>query len=258
MWQITRYHPRFADTAELAAKPRCLLLSGWSMNADVFAPLLPGLAQRFDVYQANWQPPNHGSLNEAVALLGQQIEQPIWLIGWSLGGNIAIALANQKPDAVLGVMTCATTPVFVKHHHESLGMPKTTFTAFYQHMACTNGHDGLTRFDALQMQGDIHHMQGRRALKAYRKQQQPWAHAALMHTLGWLEHLEQTQHYRQITVPVLALFAVNDAMVNADTAREITTLNPLISPHVLPDASHACIITHTQAVLLHCFNWINH
>lgn len=104
-----------------------LLLPGYGANERYMQPLYNRL-QRLGYAPRHWQQgTNTGAVHKLVPKLSQlltewqaEIDQPITLIGWSLGGYIARELARDLPETVGGVITLGSPAV---------GGPKYTITA---------------------------------------------------------------------------------------------------------------------------------
>ena len=91
-------------------------LHGWGMNQLVWQPIRERLSQQA---QVTWiDLPGHGrsvelklgNLAEVVEQLIPYIPEGAVLIGWSLGGIIAQALAQRLPTQVAGLVLIASTP----------------------------------------------------------------------------------------------------------------------------------------------------
>ena len=81
--------------------PDLLLFHGWAMHAGIFTPLLPGLRRHFRVHCIDL--PGHGhSIGSSLPLdfeavwqhLLPRLEQPAYVMGWSLGGLFAATFRN--------------------------------------------------------------------------------------------------------------------------------------------------------------------
>jgi pimeloyl-[acyl-carrier protein] methyl ester esterase len=96
-----------------------VLLHGWGMNSHVWQPILPALAQRAQVITIDL--PGHGAnshlplgtLESVVEQLAEHIPPDAIIMGWSLGGLIAQALAHALPERVAALILVASTPKFV-------------------------------------------------------------------------------------------------------------------------------------------------
>lgn len=96
-----------------------VVLHGWGMNSHVWQPIQAALAQRARVTLVDL--PGHGrshqltlgSLDEVVAQLEPHIPPNALIMGWSLGGLVAQALAHALPERVAGLIMIASTPKFI-------------------------------------------------------------------------------------------------------------------------------------------------
>jgi len=102
--------------------PPLVLLHGWAMHAGIWGPLVPRLARRHRVYAVDL--PGHGrsaelprftldAVVETLAARFADTAQPVSLLGWSLGGQLAIRWALSEPQRVGRVALVCTTPRFV-------------------------------------------------------------------------------------------------------------------------------------------------
>jgi pimeloyl-ACP methyl ester carboxylesterase len=103
-----------------ATAPPVLLLHGWTVSADLnFFSLYEELAARHRVIALDHRGHGRGmrprtpfSLEEcaddAAALLGELGVGPVILVGFSMGGAIAMLLHHRRPDLVRGMVVCGT------------------------------------------------------------------------------------------------------------------------------------------------------
>ena len=102
--------------------PPLVLLHGWAMHSEMWGPLLPRLAQRFRVHAVDL--PGHGhsaplhafTLDGVVAALASAFAadtRPLTVLGWSLGGLVAMRWAHLEPARVGRLVLVATSPRFV-------------------------------------------------------------------------------------------------------------------------------------------------
>ena len=185
------------------------------------------------------------------ALKPIEARRPLYLMGWSLGGQVAAALTQALPH-VRGLITVASNPCFVARENWPTAMPSDVFSAF-----CAQFNDDATgafkRFCALQSSGS-------RQLKGLRKQvaaslaapepeqQSSWAQA-----LEWLA-LDQRPALQAFAKPQLHLLASDDALVpktlplqgfgEVQILEGFSHLLPLEAPTELARAVDVFIKTH--------------
>ena len=254
-WSLTKYTDHYAINPD--AEKICILIPGWGVGSDIFEWLRPALAQNFIVYQADaLQYSNMLTAAESAAQLQQAIEESILseypqqsctLIGWSLGGNIALQLALDFPASVDTLTLLATSPAFVAREHWPLAMDTKTYAMFEQGIK-KQASKTLKRFDLLQAKGDGKHKQLQHALLEYRKQQSLMDDDELAAGLALLADFDQASRLGELQMPVLWCLGEQDQLVNAAIAEPLQALLPHAHIHVLPQVSHLPFLTATDEV----------
>ncbi|TLS76916.1 alpha/beta fold hydrolase [Mariprofundus erugo] len=103
--------------------------------------------------------PGHGGAADVAAdawvdaLAAQLPDAACSLVGWSLGGMLAMALAERVPDKVANLALIATTPRFRVGDGWLYGCDDAVFTAFAE-AAASASLKTLNRFFALMLHGD--------------------------------------------------------------------------------------------------------
>lgn len=244
MWQIEAFTEKYAIATD--ATVRCLLIPGWSFNSDIFEWLLPGLAQNFMVSTADCiSLPAGTTKKEMVESLAMMITEPSWIIGWSLGGNIAIEIAHRFPEKVLGLFLLSTTPLFVGKDDWLVGLDKENFRKFQQGLL-ENSEKTLRKFDLLQTRADAEEKTLRHALEEYRKQQKMLSVAELAQGLEILGDFDQRAILPELAQPTLWCFGEMDALVNVYTAQEIKTIIPAARIEIFRYCAHLPFLTNAD------------
>ncbi|MBT9566893.1 MAG: alpha/beta fold hydrolase [Thiobacillus sp.] len=134
------------------------MVHGWGMNADVFNDLADRLSADFDVRVFNL--PGHGG-RRAVSnntLRGwaddivSELPPGSTLLGWSLGGQLAMRAALDHPDRVSRLVLLSTTPRFVISNAWAHGLALADLQAFGADLL-GNPRATLLRFMSLQTRG---------------------------------------------------------------------------------------------------------
>lgn len=248
MWNVRLFTEEYSAVKH--ELPSCLLLSGWSFDTAIFEWILPGLAQQFTVSTADVVSfPEDNTFTQLVDVLAQLITAPTWLIGWSLGGNIAIELASRYPDKVLGLCLLATTPLFIANQEWLVGISPESFDIFERGLS-KNVERTLARFDAMQCTGDSIALSLAHAFTQYRTMQVALPSADLQRGLQLLRNMDQRKTINELTLPMLWCFGEVDPLINAYTAYEVKQLCPLAETYVFRQAAHSLFLSQPDK----CFN----
>lgn len=185
-----------------------VLLPGWGISADCLQPLAEALQQRFPKAQLQILPlPRFTQPNLAHALteLQEQLPSTPWLIGWSLGGMLALQLTQQLP--VAGVITIASNACFTQRPDWPWAMAQEDFAAFQQGCAAQLTSI-LKRFSLLCSQGADNPRQLAKQLLPFKQTPEQASHG-----LSLLQQLDNRQLLAQLAVPQLHILAQQDALV---------------------------------------------
>jgi pimeloyl-[acyl-carrier protein] methyl ester esterase len=153
--------------------PPLVLLHGWAMHSGIWHPLASRLARHHRVHAVDL--PGHGfsapastfTIAQVVAALEAAFAAeptPLDVVGWSLGGQIALAWALTNPQRVARLALVATTPRFVAGDGWEHAISRETLKRFGDELAVA-WKPTVLRFLTLQLRGSEH---GHAALAALR------------------------------------------------------------------------------------------
>ncbi|MEZ5537934.1 MAG: pimeloyl-ACP methyl ester esterase BioH [Thiolinea sp.] len=229
-----------------------VVLHGWGMNHRVWEPVRHQLAAHM---QVTWiDLPGHGdshalvaeSQQEMVALLAEHIPQDAIIMGWSLGGMMAQALALQYPQQVKALILVASTPCFVQHAGWAHGLPVSVVQEFAAGLQ-RDYEATVKRFFALQFMGvrsdpqRIHDLRDNILSKP-----------AAFHALETgLDILSTADFSRQvITQPAQWIFGRLDKLIPVSLAEHLALENNNDNNrqqvHIMQKAAHVPFVTHTD------------
>lgn len=219
-----------------------VLLSGWSMDAAVWRPLLPRLRSLanitlLDLPGTGGSPAGDYELPALLDAILKRAPEQAYYLGWSLGGSLALALAQQAPARVAGVLAAATNLSFVATGAWPWAMPVADFERFYAQVE-QRGLRALNRFDLLQAAGGSHHKEALCRCRQLRgaatdtNTDMP----SLLSGLQLLGALDHTQF--SAPVPLAFLFAAHDGLVPAAAAVAVRERLQPLALEVVPDCNH--------------------
>jgi pimeloyl-[acyl-carrier protein] methyl ester esterase len=230
------------------------LLHGWGMNLRVFDALRTQLAQHYTVTALDL--PGHGrspwiaglTPAQQLALLAAQLPQDALLVGWSLGGQLALRLAAGGALRVRQLALIACTPRFVRSEDWPHGLPSALLQQFARQLA-SDPRRTLTDFLSLQVRGSA------RADIVLSSLQQALLEHGEPHPLALAAGLEQLQHNdlralaRALRVPTVVIAGQYDRVTPCTAAQALADLLPQAQLLALPRAGHAPFLSHGQDVL---------
>lgn len=194
-------------------------VSGWGMPPWLLDACLPrGRAIYRITPEQLLESPADGADAAVERWLPALPQRAIW-VGWSLGGQLAMAASARAPDQVAGVITLCANPRFVGADNWPAGVAPRVFNDFRRRLK-RSPDETLSHFCSLMIYGADGASTDRRWLRHAQWPALPEAWR-LERTLGWLGELDQRSLWKAPPVPSCHLFGEKDALVPVSAASEL-------------------------------------
>ncbi len=236
------------------AGPPLVLLHGWAMHSGLWGPLPGRLAARFRVHAVDL--PGHGrsaavapgTLDAVTAAVAAAVDarEPLTLVGWSLGGTVALHWARTRPADVARLVLVAATPRFVAADGWPWAMAPVTLARFGDELAVSYRLT-LQRFLSLQLAGSA---DARATLATLRREL--FAHgepppAALAAALAILATTDLRAEVPAIAQPALVVAGERDTLVPAAAGEWLAAALPDARFVAIAGAGHVPFLSHPAA-----------
>jgi len=236
-----------------AALRDIVLLHGWGTNAAVWRDVAKRLGARFRLHAPTLpygtaDAADHFMSADGIAeRLARSTPRRALVCGWSLGGTIALAWASRAPDQVAGLALIATSPCFVQRPDWRHGLEPWAVRDFARGLA-REPAVVLTRYIALQAQGDAHAARVARHLRrSFTLAPRPHP-AALERALELLCEADLRHVLRQVKQRVLVMHGTRDRVVPLSAAEYLAQTLPDARLAVVEGAAHAPFASQPEAV----------
>jgi len=236
--------------------PPLVLLHGWSMTGRVFSGLqeaLPGV-QSFAV-----DLPGHGRsvapapfdlaglASPVVELFERRDLRGAVLLGWSLGGMLALALEPRLRSRLAGLVLVGTTPKFVSGPDWEHGLPATRVRVMQRdlqrrYLATMEGF-----FRDMFAPGEVEPAQVRQIARRVAGAELLPPEAVAAGGLNLLKQLDLRPGLGTLTTPALVLHGEQDTIIPAGAGRVLAESLPQARLELFPDCGHAPFLTRPGA-----------
>lgn len=235
--------------------PDLVLLHGWALHGGMWGPWLDELAAHARLHLVDL--PGHGHSPWAPGLAGlaglaravaNVVPRGALLLGWSLGGMIALELARQDPLRPGALVLLATTPRFVAGPDWPHGMDAAVLDEFARGLA--DDHRGTVQnFLALQARGDERSLETLRQLRRSLDAHGPPDARALGAGLQVLRETDLRGALPGIALPALVIAGQRDRLTPAAAGRELARALPAAEFVQVTGGGHAPFLSHGRQVL---------
>jgi len=227
-----------------------VMIPGWAMHRKVWGGWGDALARRYRVCCIEL--PGHGgtpsrpgwTLPDVAARLAEAIEAPSVLVGWSLGGQVALQVASSYPEKVAGLVLIGTNPKFTVEGGWP-GMVVETLRRFREGVE-TDVTATLNRFLSLVCQGGDG--RGLRLLRRNWRALPPPSLEDLLQGLRLLEEVDLRPVLTGIGVPALVVAGEGDVLVPLEASRRLAAMLPDGRLLTLEGGGHAPFLFHPEAL----------
>jgi len=219
-----------------------VLLHGWGTHSNSWLPLIPGLQKIANVIALDL--PGFGEsapipkfdLDVVLTLIAQQLPEKCVLIGWSLGGVLAVQLAARYPEKITRLVTLCANAKFVATENYLPAMSPAVNNEFNQSFEC-DAQTTLKLFSGLLAQGDPNE---RVLLKKFRSLiDSKTVNANWLQALKLLAEIDNRDVFSKLTQAGLHLLAEKDALVAIAAYESMTALNSKQQVKIISNSAHA-------------------
>jgi pimeloyl-[acyl-carrier protein] methyl ester esterase len=225
-------------------------LHGWGLNLRVF-----------DALRAEWGDtqtlmaldlPGHGASGWDAARAGfdaqvdavlEALPPRCALMGWSLGGQLALGVAARAPARIARLVLVATTPRFVAQTDWPHGMVDSVMQRFAAQLA-HDWHQTVEEFLQLQVRGSREATAVLAALQQALREHGQAQPAALAAGLDILRDVDLRAAVAGIDIPALVISGQHDRITPPGASAWLAATLPRAQSVALPRAGHAPFLSH--------------
>ena len=235
--------------------PDLVLLHGWGLNVRVWDGLVEALRDRFRMIAVDlpghgrspWSPGRNTPAEQAWLLHSTlvPISNRYSLLGWSLGGQIALDLAAAMPAQIDKLVLVATTPRFIAAPDWPYGMKSDAIAKMAAQLR-KDYRQTVRDFLDLQVRGSI---EGASVIEQLRNalfvhgEAQPEALEAGLDTLATSDLRPTLSHVR---TPTLVIAGQNDRITGPGASRALADALPDARYTEMRRAAHAPFLSHRK------------
>jgi pimeloyl-[acyl-carrier protein] methyl ester esterase len=244
----------------VARRPRLVLLHGWGLNGAVFETLARQLEAGFEVRCLDL--PGHGQSGADVAVLEHGIDAlaaklaadlaaeasgPLQLLGWSLGGMAALAMAARDPQSIARLTLVATTPCFVARDDWTHGLAPAVLEDFATQLRADYRRT-VHEFLELQVRGSAQAAGTLQQLQQSLDAQGSATPRALAAGLELLRSVDLRPRLAHVNMPTLVIGGQYDRVTPPGAGRALAAALPQAEYREIARAGHAPFLSHAETV----------
>ncbi len=241
-----------------------VLLHGWGMHGGLWGKFRRLLSAQFQTHTLDL--PGYGfsseskseftlnALTESVEKYIKELNEPVSLIGWSLGGLIALNIANRNKIQIKKLVLIAATPCFTKKDDWHHAMEPSVFNDFSKELAL-DYKKTLKRFLSLQTRGsDL----AREDLRELNRQLGLRGEPDINALKTGLEILSATDlRKNKNTIQTMVVLGEKDTLVPLAVKDELKIMLPNSEQFILEKTGHAPFISQPELCADKIKNFIN-
>jgi pimeloyl-[acyl-carrier protein] methyl ester esterase len=236
---------------ELGEGDPLILIHGWGMNAKIWDRVESGLSKNYALIIVNFpgmggcKNINNYSMESLVDELDLLVPNNSSIVGWSLGGQLAIAYQKKYSKKVKKLILLSTTPCFINKSGWDYGIKEVIFDKFSKQLIL-NWRATIEQFLLLQLHG-LPNM--RKATKDLQNEMfklgEPEPNA-LINSLELLKKNDLRHDLCKISVSTLIISGGRDRIVPVDASVYMYENVPGATLEIFENANHIPFLTETQ------------
>ncbi len=228
------------------------LLHGWGFNGAIWKESADLLANHATVNCIDL--PGHGqspmpdgdyNIETLAEIIAEKLPEQGAVIGWSLGGMIAMQIALSHPEKIKQLILVGSVARFVRDDDWRYAVSSELLQDFADSLN-NNLQQTLQRFLALQIMGSDEHREMLHKLRELMTSSKAPQAAALQGGLNILQQVDLRKQLPQLHQPTLMIFGKHDTLTRPQTAKQMLPLLPNAQLEIINGAGHAPFLSHKK------------
>ncbi|MCP2039661.1 pimeloyl-[acyl-carrier protein] methyl ester esterase [Neisseria sp. HSC-16F19] len=228
-----------------------LLIHGWGANGRIFSPLRAALPPERQARTGAPDLPGHGEAGfngvfDIAAIaddFAARLDRPAHIVGWSLGGMVALAMAARHPQHVRSLCLTASAAKIPAAADYPQGLKRMPLAAMIDGFRADYAA-AMHRFIELQL---LYTPEKRHFINEWSADvAAPGAPAALEAALAALESADWRAGLPEIRCPVLLVYGGKDALTPVRMGEYLHRHLPKSRLHIIDKAAHAPFLSHSD------------
>ena len=194
-----------------------VLIHGWGMSGKIWKEFSKLMISQYKLYIIDL--PGMGKseiikpykIDNLIKKIHEVIPERVTIIGWSLGGQIAMKYYLKYPEAVNYLVCISSTPCFIKKNGWEFGVSRDFFSKFKNDLL-NNWQRTLRKFFLLQMQKDEDIENTLKKLENDFMDEHPPTKEGLEKSLEILEKVDIRKDIKNINIPTLIISGKQDTI----------------------------------------------
>jgi len=170
------------------------------------------------------------------------------VLGWSLGGMLALELGRRHPRHLRALILMATTPKFLAGPDWEHGLDAAVLDEFSRGLALDYRRT-VQNFLALQTRGDEHALEALRMLRSKLASHGEPDRRALATGLDVLRSTDLRDDLPRVALPALVIAGDHDRLTPPGAARDLAARLPMARFLCVERCGHAPFLSHPDEVL---------
>lgn len=239
--------------------PNLVLIHGWGMSGAVWQPLVKPLSKIFTLHIVDLpgmglsRPIEPYHLHTLAEKVSERLPANADILGWSLGGQVAMRIALDYPDLVRRLVLVGTTPCFVNksfdphsaeyHSTWESGIDPEVFSNFADSVN-EDYHKTMMQFLTLQCMGAGDARSTVKTLRNKFAERPAPSSQTLFRALNILLDTDLRAEVPLLRKPTLLIHGDRDSLAPVQAAHWMMRNLPLAFLRVMAGASHAPFLSH--------------
>lgn len=234
-----------------------LLIHGWGFNSQIWEHNLPYLQKKYNIYTLDLNGHGENSYNSSYENLNLYLDEIVnnlftmdacnnfSILGWSLGGIIALCLKQKYPKLINKILLCCSSPCFLSKDDWSNGVEENIWNKFQSNLL-SNQDKTIKEFLLLQTMGHENSKELYKTLLDIYNRSTPATLEGLKWGLNLLNN-DYRNHLKDINSNDISfLFGNKDRLVNKLLSEWLSNHHPRINTLLLNNSGHMPFITETD------------